>query len=66
MSLTNGTVEEIDGDGEVATDHENEDIVDPWNVAASSATGVDYDKLIGRCIIFYFCAKKSFFGSKQY
>lgn len=62
MSLINGTVEKIDGDGDVATDHENEDIVDPWNVAASSSTGVDYDKLIGRCIIFhFFCAKIKFF-----
>ena len=24
-----------------------EDVVDPWNVASSSDTGVDYDKLIG-------------------
>ncbi|XP_015926189.1 tryptophan--tRNA ligase, cytoplasmic [Parasteatoda tepidariorum] len=26
----------------------NEDFVDPWNVVSSSATGVDYDKLIRR------------------
>ncbi|CAL1540051.1 unnamed protein product [Lymnaea stagnalis] len=26
----------------------NEDLVDPWNVQSSSATGVDYDKLIVR------------------
>ncbi len=26
---------------------EQEDQVDPWNVASSSETGVNYDKLIG-------------------
>lgn len=26
----------------------DEDIVDPWNVQASSSKGIDYDKLIGQ------------------
>lgn len=25
-----------------------EDFVDPWNVSTKSATGIDYDKLIGK------------------
>ena len=24
-----------------------DDVVNPWNVSTSSATGIDYDKLIG-------------------
>lgn len=31
-----------------STEKVDEDIVDPWNVASSSATGIDYDKLIIR------------------
>ena len=27
---------------------DQEDVVDPWNVASSSAAGVNYDKLIGK------------------
>ena len=30
------------------TNAEDEDFVDPWNVQSSSATGVDYQKLIGQ------------------
>lgn len=26
------------------------DVVDPWNVATDSATGIDYDKLIGKLL----------------
>lgn len=26
--------------------HDDEDFVDPWNVAGKSQTGIDYDKLI--------------------
>lgn len=33
------------GDGLDKT--QEEDFVDPWNVASSSAKGIDYDKLIG-------------------
>ena len=29
---------------------ENEDVVNPWNVASASETGVDYEKLIGKII----------------
>ena len=32
---------------------EGEDIVDPWTVSTSSATGIDYDKLIGLCTILF-------------
>ena len=28
----------------------DDDIVDPWNVTSSAATGIDYDKLIGKCL----------------
>lgn len=28
---------------------DGDDQVDPWNVSTTSAKGVDYDKLIGRC-----------------
>ena len=28
-----------------------EDIVDPWNVSTSSATGIDYEKLLGRFMV---------------
>lgn len=35
------------GPAEVAGDN-NEDTVDPWNVATTNAKGVDYDKLIGK------------------
>lgn len=28
------------------TNGESDDVVDPWNVASTSDTGIDYDKLI--------------------
>lgn len=35
---------------------EDDDIVDPWNVASKSNAGVDYDKLISKYTIFInFC-----------
>ena len=37
VALTDGMVENLSLE---------EDIVNPWNVASKSATGVDYDKLI--------------------
>lgn len=30
------------------SDSQENDIVDPWNVASSSDTGIDYDKLISK------------------
>lgn len=30
----------------ITNDGKGDDFVDPWNVASSSDTGVDYDKLI--------------------
>lgn len=34
--------------GEENTNNDqNEDIVTPWDVSSSNATGIDYDKLIG-------------------
>lgn len=33
--------------------NEDDDIVDPWTVASKSETGVDYDKLISKCILQY-------------
>lgn len=32
---------------ETKPEENQEDIVDPWNVASSSSTGVNYEKLIG-------------------
>lgn len=29
-------------------DQDDGDVVDPWNVASTSETGVNYDKLIGK------------------
>lgn len=43
-----------------ATKPEDEDVVDPWNVASTADTGVNYDKLIGienrfqNCVLFIF------------
>lgn len=31
---------------------DNSDFVDPWNVASGSDTGVDYDKLISKTLLF--------------
>lgn len=36
----------ISGDG--APSDEDDDIVDPWNVAGKADTGIDYDKLISK------------------
>lgn len=30
--------------------NDQDDFVDPWNVASQSDTGVDYDKLIRKCL----------------
>ena len=32
---------------------EAQDFVDPWRVVSTSATGVDYNKLIGKCFFFF-------------
>lgn len=37
----------VSHNGPAADDCDGEDLVDPWNVSASSTKGVDYDKLIG-------------------
>ncbi len=37
-----------------------DDIVNPWEVASSSAKGVDYDKLISNLILFSFLYFKLF------
>lgn len=39
LVIENGKEAEISKEG-------SEDVVDPWNVISTSATGVDYDKLI--------------------
>lgn len=31
----------------------DDDVVDPWNVAGKSQTGIDYDKLISKFITLY-------------
>ena len=36
-------------DGQVENLNLEDDIVNPWEVASKSATGVDYDKLISKC-----------------
>lgn len=33
---------------DIANTEQDDDFVDPWNVASTSDTGVDYDKLISR------------------
>uniref|UniRef100_A0A669DRF8 Tryptophan--tRNA ligase, cytoplasmic n=1 Tax=Oreochromis niloticus TaxID=8128 RepID=A0A669DRF8_ORENI len=38
----------VSNNGPAADDCDGEDLVDPWNVSASSTKGVDYDKLIVR------------------
>lgn len=35
---------------QIKTKLSTEDIVDPWKVVSKSATGVDYEKLIGKNI----------------
>ena len=37
-------------------DNVDDDIVDPWTVASSCDSGVNYDKLIGNC--FYFASSE--------
>lgn len=32
----------------LAINEEEDDVVDPWNVAGKSETGIDYDKLISK------------------
>ena len=44
---------------ETEKQEDGEDQVDPWNVASSSETGVNYDKLIGIKLNFTF-SKKTF------
>lgn len=41
-------------------DSENIDFVDPWNVTSTSESGIDYDKLISKCL---YCL---FFSSTYY
>ena len=43
----------LDGDALQNDKGEEEDVVDPWTVASSSAKGVDYDKLISKFIFFW-------------
>ena len=33
------------------TNEKDDDVVNPWNIAAASDSGVDYDKLIGNRLI---------------
>lgn len=45
MSLEDGLAEvRVSGDG--AAEDDLDDIVNPWDVAAKSEKGIDYDKLI--------------------
>lgn len=37
----------VANNGPAADGDDGDDVIDPWNVTASSAKGVDYDKLIG-------------------
>ena len=46
-SIKNGN----SGEGEGAIDPMDSDIVTPWTVQTSSATGVDYTKLIRKCVM---------------
>ena len=44
----------VNGGGEAecnnAGDMDDDDVVDPWKVESKSAKGVDYDKLISKCL----------------
>ncbi len=45
----------VSGDGADDNEEDN-DVVNPWDVAAKSETGVDYDKLISKfCLIYLVC-----------
>ncbi|KHJ77721.1 hypothetical protein OESDEN_22659, partial [Oesophagostomum dentatum] len=44
----NENLETVQVNGEHKEDGVEEDVVTPWDVTASSATGVDYDKLIAK------------------
>lgn len=46
--LENSVVPENRPAADGGDDNDDEDTVDPWNVATTNAKGVDYDKLIGR------------------
>ncbi|XP_065372036.1 tryptophan--tRNA ligase, cytoplasmic [Calliphora vicina] len=48
LTLNPNEIEETATGVEVTVIDEQNDIVDPWNVASSSATGIDYEKLIKR------------------
>ncbi|XP_071548312.1 tryptophan--tRNA ligase, cytoplasmic isoform X4 [Panulirus ornatus] len=48
LKMVNKNEEEINGQEGVEQQQLSEDIVDPWNVQASSNKGIDYDKLIDR------------------
>lgn len=41
-----------ESNGAAADSTNDEDTVDPWNVATTNAKGVDYDKLIGKMELF--------------
>ncbi|KIH50713.1 hypothetical protein ANCDUO_19205 [Ancylostoma duodenale] len=54
MSDQSGVNEELETmqvNGDHKEEEQKEDLVTPWDVSASSATGVDYDKLIGKVMI---------------
>ena len=57
-------------DGRVENLNLEDDIVNPWEVASKSATGVDYDKLISMIILsvisnwIFLCTACSLFISK--
>ncbi|KAJ2942072.1 hypothetical protein O0L34_g10989 [Tuta absoluta] len=42
------TEEQVDQVNNLSVKDDDEDVVDPWNVAGKSETGIDYDKLIKR------------------
>lgn len=45
-NLDSQNVEVVIQNGNETNTENSEDVVNPWNVVSSSATGVDYDKLI--------------------
>ncbi|XP_023298457.2 tryptophan--tRNA ligase, cytoplasmic-like [Lucilia cuprina] len=48
LNIKPNEIEETATGVEVTVNDEQHDVVDPWNVASNSATGIDYDKLIKR------------------
>lgn len=40
----------VSGDGAPA---EDEDLVNPWDVQSTADTGVDYDKLISKLVLYF-------------